>query len=156
MRREGMTAEWDWPGDDREAKPKRVAHSYRDLAVQLATVIGTDEAKDALLDLDDFWRERGQYWIREDWDDPYAPEDWVCVADAASYAGCEAVTIRKWFQRGHIRRDHRADGTPIYNIGDLDAYQERRKTQHQERAHRTVSVHTDRIDRVVENPGRWQ
>jgi hypothetical protein len=123
---------WDWPGDTREAKLKRVAHSYRDLAVQLATVIGTDEAKDALLDLDALWLERDQHWIRHDGDDPYDPEEWITAADAAHYLGVKPGTIRKWAERKRngcdgIMERTGADRRRRYNVADLKQYAARRR-----------------------------
>jgi hypothetical protein len=123
-------SEWDWPGDDREGKAKRVALAYRELAFRIAA--GQCPDPEAALGREDrFWLAREQHWIRPGVD-PYDPDDWINANDAAHYTGVQPGTIRKWAelkrkgQDGIIER-HGPDGKPRYNVGDIIRYGVRRR-----------------------------
>lgn len=128
---------WPWPADSREDRAKRVATSYRELLQRLSR--GERDSAGQLLDvagelyrLDQYWLQRAAYWAVPSYD-PYDPDEWVNAADAAHYADVDPKTIRKWAERDEIRVDHTRDGTPIYNIGDLRAYDARKKQARLER-----------------------
>lgn len=124
-RRRWHVKPWPWKGDSREDKAKRVALSYRQLVFDISQGRCFDPAGD-LHRLDQQWLEYGAFWAVPSWD-PYDADDWVHAADAGHYADVEPGTIRKWAERGHIRVDHDHDGAPIYNIGDLRAYDAQQK-----------------------------
>jgi hypothetical protein len=118
------TLPWPWPEDSREDRIKRVGRSYRDLILRITQGRCDDPAGD-LHRLDMHWHSYGVHWPVPR-TAPADPDDWVTAADAAMYADVAPGTVRKWAQRGLIRVDHRGDGTPIYNIGDLNDLARRR------------------------------
>lgn len=123
-----MTVAWPWPGDSREDKIKRVAHSYRN-ALKQAADDGNLTAAFQLELLDRQWAKRGITWHTPN-PAPPDPDDWVPARDAAMFADVNPDTIRQWGYRNLIRADHRGDGTPVYNIGDLmDLNRQRRQAR---------------------------
>lgn len=126
------TLPWPWPEDTREDRTKRVGRSYRDLVLKIAQHRTDDPAGD-LARLDAHWAQYGVNWpvprIA-----PMDPDDWVTALDAGMYADVAPGTIRKWAQRGHIRQDHRVDGTPVYNIGDINQLARKRAREQRARS----------------------
>lgn len=129
---------WPWSGDTREDKAKRIAQSYRQLAVDIING-EIPNPPTALTKLDQRWLEHGAFWAVPS-QDPYDPTQWVHAVDAAHYADVEPGTIRKWAERGHIRVDHDHNGAPIYNIGDLRANEVRQRQERERTAHRRPGV----------------
>lgn len=127
---------WDWPGDDREDRAKRVALAYRQLLLQVAYGEVCD-ATAALAACDEYWLDRGQHWVSPAID-PYDPDDWITANDAAHYTGYEPTTIRKWAElkrKGNdgITEKIGPDGRPRYNIGDIRLYDARRRQRRRTR-----------------------
>ncbi|MBU8830850.1 hypothetical protein [Mycolicibacterium goodii] len=125
--------QWPWPEDTREDRAKRIAVSFRQLLLQVAGGQVIDPAG-ALRNLTQQWLQyEGTGWLIPTFD-PYDNDDWVNATDAAHYANVDPKTIRKWAERGHIRVDHDPTGTPLYNIGDMRAYDARKKRARIQRA----------------------
>jgi hypothetical protein len=112
---------WDWPGDSREDRAKRVAQSYRELLVQIARG-EVSSPIEALFVVDEFWREREQYWLITSTIDPYDDDDWINATDAADYVNSTPKAIRHWAERGHIRR-RVSGGNVYYSVADMRAYE---------------------------------
>jgi hypothetical protein len=120
--REPMT--WPWPRDSREDRAKRVALSYRHLVETFARANADTAMAAALAELDDRWCELGAGWVR-----PTGALDldaWLTGADMAELFHQEPMTVYAWGRRGNIRVQV-VDGIRRYNVGDVVAYQRRRR-----------------------------
>ena len=111
---------WPWPGDSREDKAKRVASSYRQLVLDIAQARTTDPAGD-MNRLDMKWIDLGIYWHLPD-RKPLDTDEWMTANDAAILASCTPRNIRDWHYRSHITSHTAADGTPLYNAGEIIQY----------------------------------
>lgn len=117
-------AKWPWPRDSREDRAKRVALSYRHLIE--AIVLGdVADPEAALLALDARWTELGAAWVRPTLA-PLNLDDWLTGAQMAELFGQEPMTVYAWGRRGNVRV-RVISGLRRYNVGDVVAYQQKRR-----------------------------
>lgn len=120
---------WQWLSESREDIAKRVADSYRSALHRVARGWSDDPAGD-LHRLDYYWKDHDLHWPASS-RQPIDTDAWLPAADivvhVAHLVQISAKDVRQWAYRGRIRVEHRGDGTPIYNVGDLIAYQTRRR-----------------------------
>lgn len=122
----GAVQQWPWPGDSREDRAKRVALSYRRLALAIAAGDVADPTA-ALADLDARWDERGAGWVAP----TRAPLDldaWLTAGEVARLLCIDPQRLRDWARRGHIRTmQAQLAGPRRYCVGDVVSYQRTRR-----------------------------
>lgn len=112
---------WPWRGENAEARAKRVAHSYRHLAQQIAGGAYPDPIA-ALTALDEKWQGyRESAWVVPS-QRPLDLTAWLPAGQLAEVLGIDARRLRDWARRGHIRV-YEVDGLRRYSVGDVVNYQ---------------------------------
>lgn len=118
-----MRKQWPWHADTREDRAKRIALSYRRLALALAA--GEADAS-ALADLDAQWADLGAGWVR-----PIEQEldldGWLSAGELAALLCIDPQRFRDWARRGHIRSAVFDGPHRLYCVGDVVAYERNRR-----------------------------
>ncbi|PKQ59737.1 hypothetical protein B5566_02530 [Mycobacterium sp. MHSD3] len=118
-------------GEPRELRNKRIALEAINLLEYAATEEGLRRVQDWVRhELEAFrrrWEARGVPWVRPD-RNHYDPDEWLTARDMAERADVQPDTVRRWHYRGYITSIPGADGRPLYNVGEVVAYQAKRAT----------------------------
>lgn len=111
---------WKYSGDSREDRAKRVAESYRALALRIAHE-NVENPGYEVYRLDQAWMDNGCNWIVP----THAPldlEGWLSAKDLAHMIGRAQRDIYDWHRRGHLEQRIEADGSPVYSVASAVAY----------------------------------
>lgn len=115
---------WPWPQDSREDRARRVAHSYRRLALRLAASV--HNSRNSVTELDQHWLDHGQSWLVPT-QSTINPDDWVTSYEASELFSVPAKSVYDWGRRGHIRKLAAAkNGIVRYSVGDIIQYSHNR------------------------------
>lgn len=55
------------------------------------------------------------------------PDEWCTANELGAYLDKDPATIRRWHYRGHISSIGASDGTPLYRVGEVVAYEAKRR-----------------------------
>jgi hypothetical protein len=116
---------WPYPGDDREDKAKRIAHSYRQLVFDISQGRCDDPAGE-LHRLDRHWAQYGHYWACPGLI-PVEADEWLTAAELAHLIDKSPVDIYRWARRGKITQRVSPDGSPEYSLSSARLYQQQQR-----------------------------
>jgi hypothetical protein len=114
------TKPYPFPGDSREERAKRVAHSYRQLVQDIAQG-RCDDPAGALHRIDMQWRDVGVYWPCP-MPDIYDDDEWLPAPDLAHYFHRTRKDIYNWARHGNITQRTGPDGRPEYSVRSVREY----------------------------------
>lgn len=115
-----MTASWPFPEDTTLERARKIARSYRALAMAVDPT--------GCAQLDERATERGQGWVVPavaSWD----LDDVISVLDLAHLVDVPVGTIRSWMSRGELERRCMADGSLGCLLRDVVDLAARKRTK---------------------------
>jgi len=110
---------WLWPGDTAADAAKRIALSYRGLALS-AHAGDVDDIGQAVTDLDNFWAQLGASWVQPS-QAPVREDDWLTAIEIAELLGIKNRAVYDMGRRGHVEVDVIC-GERRYRVGDAIDY----------------------------------
>lgn len=120
--------------ESREDRNKRIAIEAIELATKAIALLlranaGQQSSHTVAQDIEAFhqrWEARGVTWTRPGMLE-LDPDEWCTAAELGDYLDKDPATIRRWHYRGHITSIPASDGTPLYRVGEVVAYEARRR-----------------------------
>lgn len=120
--------------ESREDRNKRIALEAIALATNAAKLLalvqsGLPRTHTMDEDIEAFharWEKRDVHWTRPGQLE-LDPNAWHTANELAAYLDKEPATIRRWHYRGHISSIPASDGSPLYQVGEVVAYEAKRR-----------------------------
>lgn len=100
---------WPWPGDDQDARLRRIIHMYRDMVMACAPA--------ACEIVDEQLRQWGQGWVSDN--SIIDMNEMMSAKQLAERHGISIYDVYNWERQGKFEGQRQASGRVLYRQGDV-------------------------------------